>query len=358
MQNQNKMDKLVLYLTFDHELPLGGVKTSFEKALFAPTERVMLLAEELKVPITLFSDVLCALRFAQWDKEDFYDPYIRQIQDVVKRGHDVQLHLHPHWLTSRYENGTFYPSGDFALGDFATKNYPDNIEGIIEKGVAFLNKHCRKAKPDYVCTAYRGGGFNLAPNTPEVLSALYKNGILTDSSIPKGYYFRSALSEVDYSHMPPQPNWFLGTDGNLQKDAGKGLFEIPVAAKPKGLFEMPTSFKMKHCAHRAPEDHGRQIHEGNPAGYVYKIRQLFSSRMIAFDNYTFSAENVINILHYNVKRYKRYPVVHLALIGHPKTMGNYSLGLMKSFVEEVRSKYGSLIEFSTFSSIAKDLKNK
>ena len=69
--------------------------------------------------------------------------------------------------------------------------------------------------------------------------------------------------------MPSAPNWFIGLDGALHKAAKEGIYEIPISSKPKSLFEKPTSLKLKKYSFRAPENHGRQIHEGKPAGYIY-----------------------------------------------------------------------------------------
>ena len=112
------MKRLKIFITFDHELPLGGLNTNYQEAMFGPTLKVLELAEELKVNVTLFTDVLCAFRYREWDNEGFYKPYIEQLNRALLKEHDIQLHLHPHWLTSDYKNGVFIPSNDFMLSDF------------------------------------------------------------------------------------------------------------------------------------------------------------------------------------------------------------------------------------------------
>src|ERR1700712_4517023 len=124
---------LKLLLTFDHELPLGGVRTSYKEAMFDPTYRLFELAGTLKVPVVLFTDVLCGIRYKEWDNSSFYTPYVKQLQNAILKHHDVQLHLHPHWLTTSFENNFFLPSRDFRLADFkANKTY--SIDNIIKKG--------------------------------------------------------------------------------------------------------------------------------------------------------------------------------------------------------------------------------
>lgn len=345
--------KLKLLLTFDHELPLGGVRTSYKEAMFDPTYRLLNLADKLAVPVVLFTDVLCGIRYKEWDENLFYKPYIQQLKEAVEKKHDVQLHLHPHWLTSTFGNNTFIPSKDYKLADFFHhKTY--SIDTIIKTGVDFLKEICVKADPGYRCIAFRAGGYNIEGATAEILSSLYKHGIRFDSSITKGYYFRSGLSEVDCRYMPSAPNWFIGLDGNTRKEAVSGIFEVPIASIPKTPFEIPTRFKLKKLAGQAPEDHGFQIHEGNPTDIKSKVKMMFSARMLSFDNYTLSIDYLMKNLDYNVKKYRNYETAILSISGHPKSMGDYSFQLMESFVQRVREKYPET-EFTTFRKLAEEM---
>jgi hypothetical protein len=190
--------------------------------------------------------------------------------------------------------------------------------------------------------------------TSEILASLYDHGIRFDSSVSKGYYFRSGLSEVDYRNMPEPPNWFIGLDGNMRNEAESGIFEVPIASIPKTPFEIPTRFKMNRLAGQAPKDQGFQIHEGNPTDLKSKVRMMFSARMLSFDNYTLSIDYLMKTLDYNVKKYQSYDTAILSVSGHPKSMGDYSFQLMESFVNRVREKYPEA-EFTTFSKLADEV---
>lgn len=343
--------KIRLLLTFDHELPLGSLKTSYNRALFDPTERLFETAKTNDFPVTLFTDVLCALRYKEWDREGFYNPYVSQLQKAIESGHDVQLHLHPHWLTSRYENGTVFPSHDYSLAHFES-NKEFTIGDIVNKGTRLLEEVCSKINNSYKVLAFRAGGYNIEPETKAIFDELAKNGIVYDSSVVLKYYFASSLSLIDFRKLPPLPNWHIGNDGNFRKSAEAGILEIPVAAIPKTPFEIPTRFKLKHFAHRAPESHGAMIHEGNSGSRLQKLRMLFSARMLTFDNHTLSAKYLMRILDYNVMKFSRFETMTMATCSHPKTMGNYSFSLMEQFVDMARKKYPD-IEFTTFERLYK-----
>ena len=345
---------LKLFLTFDHELPLGGLKTSYESSLFEPTRKVMKLADKLGVKVTLFTDILCGKRFKEWDPTNFYIPYKNQLQNALKDGHDVQLHIHPHWLTTEYQDGTYYPSTDFGLSDFTDKAGTDGVAGIIGQSIDQLNQLCVPANPAYKCIAFRAGGYNIAPATLSIMTALYDKGIRYDSSMARGYYFKSGISEVDFRELPASPNWIIDPGNYHLASATMGILEVPIATMPKTLFEVPTLFKMKKYAWRAPLNHGSMIHEGNLKDRKAKIRMMLASRMLSFDNYTLSLDYLLRIVRYNLKKYESSDTVMLSIISHPKSMGDYSFELMEGFVTEIRKIYPEA-EFMTFTQLHQTL---
>lgn len=352
------MNRLKLLLTFDYELPLGGIVKSYQHSLFDPTDRLLELLEKLKVPAVFFADILSYVKFGEWNETGFAKAFKNQMQKALTAGHDVQLHLHPHWLESTFTNGKVSPSPKYKMGDFANEANQYNINTIVELGVNELTNIGRSASLNYHCMAFRAGGYNFVPHADKILSALYNNGIRFDSSISPGYFFRSNTSLVDYRDVPNMPNWYLSSDGDFSKsDVNKNtLFEIPIASKPKGLFEMPTSFKLKKYAGRAVENRGPMIHSNESVSKRDKVRQLFSSRMLTVDNHTFSPDYLMKILDYNVNKYSNHDEIILSLIGHPKSMDKYHYFLLSEFVRLASKKYGSKLEFITFTDLNKNNK--
>jgi len=112
---------------------------------------------------------------------------------------------------------------------------------------------CSRRKPDITNTnythfiiAYRAGGYNLFPETKRILKALSENGIKVDTSMSRGYYFKSDFSSIDYRKLPDKPNWYIDPNGDFSKDAPTGIYEVPIAGKPKSIFEIPTKFKINY----------------------------------------------------------------------------------------------------------------
>ncbi len=344
-----------LYLTYDYELPLGGVR-SFDKGLFGPSEKILETANQLKAPLVLFADICSAIQFKEWDYEGYYLPFKKQMQDALLAGHDVQLHIHPHWMTSEYNGETFIPSNMNMLSHFKDSEAPNNIEGIVKAGIDELTAICREVKPDYKCIAYRAGSFNLAPETKRILTALYDNGIRIDSSIPKNYYLRTDIVTIDHRSMPKAPNWIIDTEGPINKAAKKGLYEVTVAGKSKNFItNLPARFKKKKHTDRI-YDHTGKGHIGQQQSFMDIVKLSFSPRMLGFDNYFQETEDLVNILKHNINKYKAYEDVHLSLISHPKAMGDYHISMMHDFIATVQRDFEGVAEFSTFAELYEHLK--
>jgi len=342
------MPKINILLTFDYELPLGGIEKDYSDALFSPTEKLLQLSEKLQVPLVFFADILSYVQFKKWNFDNYCSPFKNQLQRALRLGHDVQLHTHPHWLDSQFENQRFIPSNKFELADFSDTE----IEQIIKLGIDELTHICKEVNADYQCNAFRSGGFNLNGSTQTILQSLHQNGIRFDSSVVKGYFFSSAISYVDYRKTVKKCNWYLDFAGDFSKESTNGILEIPVASIPKSFFEIPTRFKLKTLENRAV-NRGFVIHTEKDPNKFNRMRQLFSARTLTVDNYTYSVDYLMKILKYNLSKYKKEVPIYLSLIGHPKSMGDYSLQLLAKFVSRAKNLYKTDIQFCTFQQLEK-----
>ena len=341
------MARINLLLTFDYELPLGGWTVSPEAALIEPTRQILALCEKLQVRAVFFIDVLSFIRFKGLENNSFEQSVRNQLVEIVEKGHDIQLHLHPHWFTSYLDNEVYSPSNNFKLADFGEQEITD----MVVQGIDYLNEIAKQVNPDYQCLAFRAGGFNLE-DSPLIFRVLSQNGIVIDSSLCHDYYFASDISTVDFRKLPNQSNWFFN-HGKYEVPTTSGIYEIPIAGKKKSVFEAPTFIKAKLYKNRIPENRGKIIHLAHKLSFRHKLRKVFSSRMLSFDNYTYSTRFLIRILNDNIKRFHRQEEINLAIISHPKSMDWYNYQLMEDFIVSVKNCYGSQIAFTTFQEFVK-----
>ncbi|HAT49748.1 MAG TPA: hypothetical protein DCS88_05340, partial [Alphaproteobacteria bacterium] len=219
----------------DYEVYLGANHAHEEEVLIEPTNRLLKMYESLGLRTTLFCDVACIWRYREWGREETASRMERQMIDAVSRGHDVQAHLHPHWLrTDLIAGGYVFPPEDYLLGTLDTDETRCQtiVEHLLQRVVAYLHRLLQPVDPEYRCIAFRAGGYGLQPRENMVIAALIKAGFVIDSSIIPGFVYHSGTHRVDFSATPNRANYWLNAEHGLAQPApdGEGLFEIPIPA--------------------------------------------------------------------------------------------------------------------------------
>jgi hypothetical protein len=346
--------KIKILLTFDYELPLG-YSVDYRAGLFDPAAALLQRAAHVGVPIVLFADVCSAIRFEQWDKTGYHDLFVRQLQDGLTNGHDIQLHIHPHWMTSDFNSGAFQPSLDFSLSKFREPRQGHTIESIIDAAYNKLDAIGKAVFPAYRCIAYRAGGYDVEPESRRILHKLHQLGVTIDSSVIKEYYSDYNFTHVDYSAAPADSTWLAPLDGPLVKTAKDGMLELPITSKPTTVFDIVARRWKKINSGRRLS--ARRYRNGGKGFAVEKgeqtlsasIRKMFNPTVLSLDKEHLEVKDLLDIVDSNVEKYLHEERdLILTVIGHPKSMGSYHLDLMENFVKDVRHKYGNEVSFVTY----------
>ena len=349
--------KIKIILTFDYELPLGCV-ASYEKGLFEPGQHLLALANQLSVPIVLFADICSAIRFKAWDIS-YYDRFKSQIQAALRDNHDVQLHIHPHWMDSEFEHDKIIPSSKFALSDF--KEDPNfSIDEIIRLAYTALHEMCREVDPGYRCLAFRAGGYNVEPASKTILNALYDLGIRYESSVIQGLYQNYSFSKIDYRQAPGANYWKISKDGPLHEvtKSPSYLLEYPITSMPNNFLNilrrrMTKMRDRKNIQSRKYNNSGRGFQAiSKKTSWINKIQMAWNPIVLSFDRDYMTLNMLDKIVNYNVKKFQHEKEIFLTVISHPKSMGKYHLNLMKDFVLSMKKKYGDDLSFVTYRSIS------
>lgn len=224
---------LQVAITFDYELFFGENNATSEEILFAPTYKLLDLLDKYNIKATFFADVLSVYMHTKEGLEDYSTSFTRQIQNMVSRGHDVQLHIHSNWLKSKY-NGTQweFDIDSYRIHTFGfDKNNDTSAYSIIKWGKDYLENTLQPINPDYKCIAYRAGGYCIQPHT-ELFNALKENGIYIDSSIAMGQKANN-INVYDYTKIPEINGWWIDVDSEL---------EIPAQKKENAIYEVPIGY--------------------------------------------------------------------------------------------------------------------
>ena len=348
--------KINLLLTFDYELPLGGCE-SYDKGLFDPARKLLEKANALNVPLVLFADICSAIQFKNWD-QDYYEKFKNQVHFALETGHDIQPHIHPHWMDSEYHEGDFKPSQRFGLSHF--KDHPTiSIEDIIKTSITKLKEMCLEVMPDYRCVAYRAGGYNVEPESARILSTLYEEGIKYESSVIRGLYQNFSFSQIDYRNAPDLNFWKVPITGPLTKVAEEEpfLMEYPISSIPNSVFNIirrrfhKTLNKQEIKARRYDHSGKGYAAISKKTGLWDKVRMLMNPVVLTFDRDHLRLEDLERIVRHQVKKNKNQDEIFVTLISHPKSMGDYHLDLMERFIVRMRSEYANNLNFTSYSQV-------
>jgi len=360
----------MIYILYsnDYEVYLGGNFYQEKKVLIETTERVLSTCETIGIPMTLFCDLLCLWRYRELGYTQFPDLVDLQLKRSIKTGHDIQMHIHPHWLRTEIIYG---PNGsckyNFDLSKFLLGNW-------ISEGGAALQKFCYDVfllakqylenllsplNPQYRCLAFRAGGYGIQPYTKEIFQALRDAGFLIDSSVVPGMVSFTNVNKIDFSDVPNKGNYFLFSD--LTQDSEKGIFEIPILAlRPgEGNWLMLKSFIQRSLTRfllkkkkQARLGYSIQSTDETPgSGFLKQIqreikaihRGSFMLELISDSRVMFDATQ-----YYINRYYDGEKDLYFSLSCHSKSITSESLEALKNFHRRLEKKYGSQIKAITF----------
>lgn len=341
--------------TYDYELFLGRMYATEEEVLIVPTNHLLDIYEENGVKLTLFADTCCINRYREERIIEFPQSAEFQLKQTIKRGHDVQLHIHPHWLSAHYEsNQWIYDNNYYRLHAY------DNlrIAKIVEDNVKYLNDLLCQVNKGYRCVAFRAGGYCIQPEL-DIVKVLYKNGIRIDSSVCIGNSNYKNPHMFDFTDVIANYNWDFGIDKGLNHRAVENehfMMEIPIF----GISNIIEKIAFKYLC-KIVEVNSLK---GEPVNSKEEIRMNFwnklkeyrhTSYILQFDRYDY--KTMLYMLGRVVTdRMIETGEYYIAIVGHPKVQEKELIVNTDRFIKAVKRKYGDLVVFDTLQNVADERK--
>jgi len=316
-----------IYITLDYELFFGSNSGSIEKCIIEPTEALLKIVDPYNIKFICYVDAgyLWALeqykeRYSELNND--YHKVSKQIQKLVKEGHGIELHIHPHWEDSFYNGEKWiFDTTRYKLSDF-TKN---EVLKIVTKYNDVL-KRVSGISP----VAYRAGGWSAQPFM-DIKEALKANDVFIDSTVYPGGYYQSEKQFFDFRSVAPFVTEYNFSDDLTVSNSHGEFKEIPISAhKVSPLFFWKFAWtKLKKS------DQHISFGDGNAVKSDRKelLRMLFrtSYTVVSVDGYK------SKLIKSAFKKYVKNTSDkgNFVLIGHPKAFTPYSLEKLKSFIEDV-----------------------
>lgn len=321
-----------IYITLDYEIYFGAKHGTVEKCILYPTSELIRIAEQQNVRFVFFVDCGFILKLDEYRKkfpqlEKDYQAITEQVNYLSKTGHDVQLHIHPHWEDSYYNGSQWI---------IDVKRY--KLTSFNEAEISDIVFRYKKVLTDITgkpVFAYRAGGWCLQPFT-KLVKAFKENGIRLDSSVFRNGYYESNEYAYDFREAPDKEVYEFEND--VVKEISNGYFtEVPISPiKNSPLF----FWKLFLLGRKNPYLH-KPLGDGQamPApGYRKKLLTRFTNNPVSVDGYN------AHLLQKALRRLQQQGKKQMVVIGHPKALSRYSIEALELFV--IKNK--EMHRFTTF----------
>lgn len=326
-----------LVITLDYEI-FGNGAGDVMRDVVRPTNRLLDICDRYGVKMTIMFEVGEYWAFAGYDtqlrKNLGYSPseqMRKQAIDAIRRGHDVQLHLHPQWIGADYKDGVWRLNNAYwRLADLpdglGSKDQVTSITGALFKGKQTLEDMIKPVNTDYQCVCYRAGGFYAQPSR-NIICAMKRVGLKCDSSVVKGFR-TSAPFEVDYSQVKTDKAAWWTTDKELTEEGrpGENIIELPVSSRIEPywknfkLTKLLAALKRRELEKACRENisNGNGIHSV-PAGHTV-LMKLLKKHAGTFDFCKLSCKDMLE----RVREFYGCGQSPVVVIGHSKDFINDS----------------------------------
>jgi hypothetical protein len=211
-----------------------GRRIDWERDVFAPTAALLDIFDRQGLPLTIMAEMgeyFWLRRHHPAIAERMED----QWRDAVRRGHDVQLHLHPNWLP---ELGAREVGGDWwwDTAHETAARYPGDLSSVIKRCRDALETALRPINPEYRVTAFRAGAYEAQP-FQRLHDALLANGIMCDTSVYPGHVHEDREYDYSLAYSDHQPYFASRTDPQLRAPTGEEhIVELPAFTPEPGVY--------------------------------------------------------------------------------------------------------------------------
>ena len=343
--------KYNLMFTLDYEIHGNGDGNPYE-LMVEPTYRLMDLLEKYNQRVTIMADVaeiLCFKRYAvETGRDDYHVNDIEeQLRDAIRRGHDVQLHVHSSYFKAKYKDGAF----DQCIEEYNMAALPfERIDEMVGECVNYLENLLRPIKDDYKVWLFRAANWSMMP-TENLYKVLVKHGITHDTSVYKGgvqggnvcYDYREA-----YDNLFAYPASMLNIN---ERDEKGQLIELPIYTEMRPFWDFVTPMRVFrmirakfHRHKRANElknervkELSRTIREND--NRKLSIKSFFRLSPLKMDFNQVNSRGLKRMMKNVMRRsiHANKEQVDVILIGHSKTFVPYNETTLEPFLKWVKA---------------------
>lgn len=315
-----------VYFTLDYELFLGEKTGTPENCLIRTMDELCKVADKHHFKYVIFVDATYLLRMQQLkgrykEVDRQFDLVSNHVKSLAEQGHDIELHFHPQWLYSDWDDKAqqwrmdrdHYKLSDMPLAD--AKKYLREAKELLDGIVG------------YKTIAYRAGGFCL--NEFEDFKEIFKElGLKVDSSVARYSHISSKVHYYDYRRIPKEQIYTFSNSIKEKDDKGE-FTEYSIT----GFKFTPWNYQTKIRPIKLSSNKSQSYGDGKVISdkqniIVHKIKNLFRlfAQLASIDG---GSSNLMEI-YYDKAVNSGY--TDLIMIGHPKNTTDLELERIDSFL--------------------------
>ena len=328
------MSKLIL-LSFDYELFLGNRSGNVQDCLVKPTDQLLCLLGENKFKAVFFIDTIYLSRMM--DNAAAFPAVANdllviknQLTSVIKQGHYIFPHLHPHWLDAEYlpdinewslNNTRYYQFSSLSS---------EQQTSLFDASVAIIRSITDSVVPGYAIDCYRAGGWSIQPFDcfePHFSRHQIKHEW---SVIPGKYHFSDAHS-FDFRNAPVTSRVYQFNKDVCVEEKDGQFTEWTISSLDFTPFEKWIDFKINGMIKRFKKRNlavgatvaSKITAEGDIYGNKDKVRVIASFELL----------NGYRVRKYlaNIRKLSYYH-----FISHPKLLSEFDIKMMKKLFRSLK----------------------
>jgi peptidoglycan/xylan/chitin deacetylase (PgdA/CDA1 family) len=325
-----------ILITLDYELFYEN-NPKPEDCIIKPMQEILKIVDPLGVKLVLFVDVgylkcLEKYKSAFPELEKDYQLVTGQMKELCANGHEVQLHIHPHWEDTVYnEKGWDFDLTRYKLSDFTD----EETLAIVTEYTEILHRITGQE-----ITSFRAGGWSAQPFEP-IGKALLQNGVTIDSTVyPRGL-LKSKDQWFDFKNIGFEKSSWKFSKDLVKEDKNGSFLEVAISS-----FKVLPFFFWRFVAVRLLRisehvSYSKSSAVGPSKLHILRLLLWPSYSVVAIDG--FKARYLENAYQF----YKKKNLEDFVIIGHPKAFTPFSMKKFKQFIEkENRAK--QVVVFSEY----------
>lgn len=321
-----------IYITLDYEIYFGQNHGTVEKCIIYPTSELIRIAEKHNVRFCFFVDCGFVLKLNEFREkypqlEKDYQAITGQIKYLSETGHDIQLHIHPHWEDSYYNGEQWVINvSRYKLVDFNETEIQD---------IVYRYKKVLTDLTGREIFAFRAGGWCLQP-FGKMKKIFKQNNITLDSSVFRNGFYTSENYYYDFRNAPDKDMYRFEEEPTIENTSGY-FTELPISA----IRNSPLFFwKLFLLGRKNPYFH-KPLGDGKAMaapGQRKKMLTQYTDCTVSIDGYN------AHLLHKALKQLQKKKFNQMVVIGHPKALSRYSIKKLEEFIAKQKQKNN----FTTF----------